>query len=79
MTRAALSVAVVAPFIVLILAWGFGVIPAPALLPLATAPLAMRLGDNVAERAHLVRDGLVFAIAFLALLALGMLLPIAVR
>ncbi|MEX2046059.1 MAG: hypothetical protein WEE03_02775 [Chloroflexota bacterium] len=72
MTHAAVSVAVVAPFIVLILAWGFGLIPALALLPLATAPLAMRLGDNVAQRAHLVRDAVVFALAFVALLAVGL-------
>ncbi|MGH2377722.1 MAG: hypothetical protein ACRDGT_04540 [Candidatus Limnocylindria bacterium] len=76
MTRAALSVAVVAPFVILILVWALGLIPTLALLPLLTAPLAMRLGDNVADRADIVRGTLVFAALFIVLLAAGIWLPL---
>lgn len=76
MIRAAVSVAVVAPFVILILVWALGAIPTSALLPLLTAPLAMRLGDNAADRAHVARAAVVFAVAFLGLLALGLAFPI---
>lgn len=74
------GVAVSVPFIALLLLWGFGVLSALALLPLLTAPLAVRLGEvlsprSVAPRRVAIRDAVVFAVAFAALLVLGLSLP----
>jgi 1,4-dihydroxy-2-naphthoate octaprenyltransferase len=75
------GVVVALPFIVLLLLWGFGAIPAPALLPLITAPLAVRLGEVLsprsgASRGAALREALIFAAAFVALLALGLTVPV---
>jgi 1,4-dihydroxy-2-naphthoate octaprenyltransferase len=75
------GVVVALPFIVLLLMWGFGAIPAPALLPLITAPLAVRLGEVLSPRSGAprrvaVREALIFAVAFAALLALGVSVPV---
>ena len=74
------GVAISVPFIALLLLWGFGVIPALALLPLLTAPLAVRLGEVLSPRSGAprrvaIRETLVFALAFAALLVLGLSLP----
>lgn len=74
------GVAVSVPFIALLLLWGFGVLPAPALLPFLTAPLAVRLGEVMSPRSGTprrvaVREVLVFVLAFGALLVLGLSLP----
>lgn len=80
-TRVIYSLLVVAPFVVLILAWGFGLIPVGALAPFLTAPLAMRLGDVVSHRAGAAlgsaqRESVAFLVAFLALLLLGLTVPV---
>lgn len=71
------GVAISIPFIALLLLWGFGVVPAPALLPLVTAPLAVRLGEVLSPRSGAdlrmkARESLVFAVAFATLTALGL-------
>lgn len=71
------GVAIAVPYVVLLLLWGFGAVPAAALLPLLTAPLAVRLGEVLSPRSGSprrtqLREALVFAIAFTALLALGL-------
>lgn len=76
------GVAISVPFIALLLLWGLGVLPAAALLPLLTAPLAVRLGEVLSPRSGAprrvaVREALVFAVAFGALLMLGLSLPVA--
>jgi 1,4-dihydroxy-2-naphthoate octaprenyltransferase len=76
-TRVAFSVVIVAAYVVLILAWAVSAIPTTALLPLVTAPLAMRLGDTVSHRAGAElegaeREAMVLAVAFVALFAFGL-------
>jgi 1,4-dihydroxy-2-naphthoate octaprenyltransferase len=75
------GVVVALPFIVLLLLWGLGAVPAPALLPLITAPLAVRLGEVMSPRSGAssgakLREALIFAVAFGALLALGITVPV---
>jgi 1,4-dihydroxy-2-naphthoate octaprenyltransferase len=69
------------PFVLLLLLWALEAIPTPALLPLITAPLAVRLGEVVsprsgASRRATLRETLIFAAAFVALLALGLTVPV---
>lgn len=71
------GVAIAVPYVALLLLWGFGALPVPALLPLLTAPLAVRLGEVLSPRSGAprrvaVREALIFALAFVALLALGL-------
>lgn len=71
------GVAISVPFIALLLLWGLGVLPALALLPLLTAPLAVHLGEVLSPRSGAprrvaVREALIFALAFGALLVLGL-------
>lgn len=80
-TRVVYSILVVAAFALLPLAWAIGALPTGGLLPFLTAPLAMRLGDVVSHRAGNAlegaqREALILAAAFLALLALGAVLPL---
>ena len=75
------GVAVSVPFIALLLLWGFGAVPAPALLPLLTAPLAVRLGEVLSPRSGAgpgkkLRESLLFAAAFAALIVLGLSVPV---
>jgi 1,4-dihydroxy-2-naphthoate octaprenyltransferase len=75
------GVAISVPFIALLLLWGFGALPAAALLPLLTAPLAVRLGEvlsprSAAPRRVALREAAAFALAFGALLVLGLSLPV---
>ncbi len=69
------------PFVLLLLLWALELIPTTALLPLITAPLAIRLGEVLSPRSGAprrvaVREALIFAVAFAALLALGISVPV---
>ena len=78
-TRVVYSILVVVAFAILPVAWAVGAIPTGGLAPFLTAPLAMRLGDDVSHRrgeelSGAMREAFLLLASFGALFGVGLVL-----
>lgn len=79
--RVAAGVLFAVPFLVLPVLWALGAIPIGGLLPIVTAPLAIRLGERASHRsgatmAEIRREAMIYLALVVALFALGLMLPL---
>jgi hypothetical protein len=75
--RVAAGVLIALPFALLPVLWALAVIPLGGLLPLLTAPLAIRLGERASHRSgatlgEIRREALIYLAGLVVLLLLGL-------
>lgn len=79
--RIAAGVLIAVPFVLLPLLWALALLPLGGLLPLLSAPLAIRLGERASHRSgatpgEILREALLALAVFVGLLAVGLSLPV---
>lgn len=79
--RVAAGVLIALPYVLLPVLWALSLIPVGGLLPILTAPLAIRLGERASHRSgatfsEIRREALIYLAAFVALLVVGLTVPV---